>query len=596
MKYQTYIAMRPLPQKLWKIGLSFLFGTTVWLFWRIVYPAHLQYHEQYQLFLFDMEYWKERIAIPGGMADYIGEFLVQFYYYAWIGATILALLFIGLQLLTWKLAERQGTAEVYYPLSFLPAIVVWHFMSDENAMLSFIVALLMTLTINYLYTFLHTKWKRATYVLICFPILLWVAGATHLIFMGWIIIGELHTCFKKRKFLQGIGIVVGIFTLKATCTLLISIQVQNPIYQLNGFLGYYRFPAVIPNIEMTIILLFTVLPYLLARLPRTHKHVSLHMALQTMALVTASYPYILSGYNPGKEEAMEYDQLARNQQWHQIIKKAESKSPISPLSVTCLNLALSKTEQLGNRMFEFYQNGTEGLIAKFQRNFVTPLPTGEVLYHLGMINAAQRFVFEAMEAIPNFRKSGRCFKRLAETNLINGQYEVAAKYLRILSKTLFYKDWAKGAMAYLYNEEKINAHPEWGWLRQMRYTENFLSGSYETDILLARLYEQNRQNRLVFEYLLAYTLQKRDLKGFMSYYSSDANIDHKSIPRNYQEALAYIWGQTHKDFQNIPWKLSPQIIQDAKEFMRIYISQPNGQQILQTRYKGTFWHYLLFQK
>ena len=25
MKYQTYIAMRPLPQKLWKIGLSFLF-------------------------------------------------------------------------------------------------------------------------------------------------------------------------------------------------------------------------------------------------------------------------------------------------------------------------------------------------------------------------------------------------------------------------------------------------------------------------------------------------------------------------------------------------------------------------------------------
>ncbi|MCS3352947.1 hypothetical protein NXY06_18505 [Bacteroides uniformis] len=57
------------------------------------------------------------------------------------------------------------------------------------------------------------------------------------------------------------------FALKATCTLLISMQVQNPIYQLSGFLGYYRFPAVIPRMEMTIILLFTVLPYLLARLP-----------------------------------------------------------------------------------------------------------------------------------------------------------------------------------------------------------------------------------------------------------------------------------------------------------------------------------------
>lgn len=53
---------------------------------------------------------------------------------------------------------------------------------------------------------------------------------------------------------------VGMFALKATCTLLISMQVQNPIYQLSGFLGYYRFPAVIPRMEMTIILLFTVLP------------------------------------------------------------------------------------------------------------------------------------------------------------------------------------------------------------------------------------------------------------------------------------------------------------------------------------------------
>ena len=113
---------------------------------------------------------------------------------------------------------------------------------------------------------------------------------------------------------------------------------------------------------------------------------------------------------------------------------------------------------MGDRMFEFYQNGTEGLLPEFQRDFTSPLPTSEAYYHLGMVNTAQRFTFEAMEAIPNFNKSGRCFKRLAETNLINGQYEVAAKYLRLLRKTIFYRDWAEDAMTYLYNEEKINAH------------------------------------------------------------------------------------------------------------------------------------------
>ena len=45
-------------------------------------------------------------------------------------------------------------------------------------------------------------------------------------------------------------------------------------------------------------------------------------------------------------------------------------------------------------------------------------------------------MFEAMEAIPDYKKSGRAYMRLAETNLINGQYAVAAKYLRALQHYL----------------------------------------------------------------------------------------------------------------------------------------------------------------
>ena len=51
--------------------------------------------------------------------------------------------------------------------------------------------------------------------------------------------------------------------------------------------------------------------------------------------------------NPDKEEAMKYDYLTRMKQWNQIIKAAENKEPNSPFSVTCLNLALAKTGQLG---------------------------------------------------------------------------------------------------------------------------------------------------------------------------------------------------------------------------------------------------------
>lgn len=123
-----------------------------------------------------------------------------------------------------------------------------------------------------------------------------------------------------------------------------------------------------------------------------------------VAVTLFGYYYVAAGCDMDKEEAMEYDQLVRNKQWQEIIEKAEEKSPVSPFGVTCLNLALGKTGQMGDRMFEFYQNGTEGLLPEFQRDFTSPLPTSEAYYHLGMVNTAQRFTFEAMEAIPNFNK------------------------------------------------------------------------------------------------------------------------------------------------------------------------------------------------
>ena len=142
-----------------------------------------------------------------------------------------------------------------------------------------------------------------------------------------------------------------------------------------------------------------------------------------------------------------------------IIQKAEKKHPESPFSMTCLNLALAKQGDLGDRMFEFSQQGTGGLLPAFVRDFTSPLPTAEAYYHMGMVNTTQRYYFEAMEAIPNYQKSARCIKRLAETNIVNGDYKVAEKYLLLLQKTHLYEEWAENAMTYLGNEEKINVHP-----------------------------------------------------------------------------------------------------------------------------------------
>ena len=148
-----------------------------------------------------------------------------------------------------------------------------------------------------------------------------------------------------------------------------------------------------------------------------------------------------------KEETMKYDFHARMKLWNRTIEMADRKSPSTPISVTCLNLALAVTDRMGDRMFNYFQNGPQGLLADFVRDYTSPLSTAEAYYHLGMINTAQRFVFEAQEAIPDYHKSARCYARLAETNLINGDYDVARKYLLPLTHTLFYKKWAESVLA-----------------------------------------------------------------------------------------------------------------------------------------------------
>jgi len=133
--------MNKLINKYWTWALSISLGVSVYLFWAYPYKSVLSYQEQYQLFLFGEDYFLERIALPGGLADYIGEFLTQFYYIPVFGAAILGIIFFCLQRLTWVVCRRCGADTQWFPLSFIPALALWMYMGDENVLLCFAVSL-----------------------------------------------------------------------------------------------------------------------------------------------------------------------------------------------------------------------------------------------------------------------------------------------------------------------------------------------------------------------------------------------------------------------------------------------------------------------
>jgi len=238
-------------------------------------------------------------------------------------------------------------------------------------------------------------------------------------------------------------------------------------------------------------------------------------------------------YNPKTIELLDYDLLVRANRWEQIIRKAEKQQPDLPQSVCATNLALGMTNQMGSRASEFFQNGPEGLFPPFRKDPFSTLTTAEVYFQLGLTNTAQRYYFEAMEAAPNYKKSCRCIRRLAETNLINGQYGVARKYLHILEKTLFYRKWAQRTLSMIETgEASIMKHPLYGRLRRMRLNEDFLYSDQEIDKICGRLLMQNHENVLAMQYMLLYPLLENNYNKFVQY----MHLVRKEVPYNQEFA------------------------------------------------------------
>ena len=470
---------------------------------------------------------------------------------------------------------------------------MWAFLCDENSTLAFLVSVIISLIAALSFRWVYSLTARLFYGVIVLPLLYWCIGGAFYIAVALVVIQALFDegSSSQKGLFAFVLIGISIF-----CPLLAKGWIQYPLSNLLIGIGYYRFPGVIPYIIFIIFALTILIPLLIACLP-SGKQGKRRWIIdgQLVLLISIGVPLINVSKNIDKEEKMEYDYLARKRAWEDIVDKAEKKAPSSPLEVVGLNLALAKTGQLSNRMFEFYQNGTQGLFIEFERDYTSPLITGEVYYHLGMINTAQRHAFEAMEAIPNFRKSVRGFKRLAETNLINGEYEAAAKYINALSKTAYYRKWANHAKTFLYDENKISMNPEWGPLRSLRYPKDFLFSPTEKDMMLGLLLTHNIKNKMAYEYLMAYALLNRDIEAFMKYYPMGRNMGYRQIPKSYQEALAFTWSKQNNSLEGMPWNIAPQVKNSMSDFVRIYTQQQqSAEPQLKEKYGDTYWNYLLF--
>lgn len=571
-----------------------------WLMWWLWCPEMMNYQEQYQLFLWTGSYFAHSMSMVGGLADYASEFLVQFYYVPWIGALTIAVVITLLQVLSGAISlgncHDSRLKLTLWIISLGVSIFVLHFMSDENALLSYPVALLLTCLATWGMQKLPKCSALAFGLILVFgyAALYWCVGPVAMLFLIISIVQRQELRLKLAWLLGGV-----LLACAFTKVLCLTLFTQYPESQLFLGINYYR----VENVHPTVMIYPPLAILLLALIPlfngaKAYRYKGFVLRCRSFFLLVGGAALIAVGYKDEKREIMCYDMLVRQGRWLDIIDIAEKEKPTNDFCLQAVNLALAKTGQLGEKMFEFPQHGMGSLLSKYYRDNTSCLVSAEVFYHLGMVNSAFRYNFDLQESIMNNRKSGRFMKRMAECLIINGKYKAAKKYIDMLSHSLYYSNWAREVKAIIGNEQAIDNHSDYGEMRRLRFKQELLYDYGNLDKIFGLLaLESNGHNRLAWEYFNAAMLLKGDLSTFTGmYHYAQEMFRQAETPLHHQEAIAMFWTFGHQSFEGLPYPVSDGVKQRISAFAQVYAENPNNPKAWMSQFGNTYWAYFILNR
>ena len=131
------------------------------------------------------------------------------------------------------------------------------------------------------------------------------------------------------------------------------------------------------------------------------------------------------------EQVMGMTVEASRENWQKVAELAAKKDLKSEVGTYYYNLANAMLGQLPDRLMDYYQPFERGLFLPVGPKS-TPFQiacAGDVWFALGYMPLAERDAMLGMLFSPAHTGS-RYLRRMAETNLVTGDYEAASKYLR----------------------------------------------------------------------------------------------------------------------------------------------------------------------
>lgn len=593
----------------------------------------LLYYKNPDLFLLDIDFFKSFILYPGGLSDYISHFFYEFYYFSWLGAFIITLLtfFICLNY-SWflgKVIDKQQVGFVRLSnkaLFFIPAffilIIYNQFQSISLVGISFTllftriyiklnqkqplfnILVFIALVAFFSYYFTHSCWLFAGMCAIYEIIknkkyllgLLYLAMAALLLFFIFDYIfylinrNILYTIFSfftpQNLALRAALLIAAALSLFAVC---LKKKSKEGVFCLIVFilviLQFWAEP--LSNKIFYSFILFTPVVLILFNRPKlaiirgyAQKYNNFLFILFLFSLL------LIITFNEDANIFLRINYFSQNKDYEAVLSQAKKAPEELYLKEKSLYQMVFNAlyfagrlpyEQFNYPAFLAYNMPVPQLNPKLIY-YLSPDEISDTCFNLGLINHSEFMSYWALET---GKEPVRAIKQCVLIYMVHSNKEAARVMLNRLKKSMLYREWAKRYLMFLDNPELLEKDP---YLIQVkarmikRYEPGddgllirLARGEYDYEAVYKRLLEEDKNNKMAFEYLMAYYLLEGETEKIVDNIWRLEKFGYAGIPYNYQEAILINMYKTGNINHGLGGrKINPELIEKYNHFDEVF--------------------------
>lgn len=568
-----------------------MFFSCTFIYFRWIADYLLFYQEQQFLFTYTGEYIREFFLKPGGILELSGKFLTQFYADKTLGSILLSGVLTLLVYLFFCIKRKKTESTSFIPLLLLPSSLLLLMQSDYDHLmelnLGFVFVLIVLLIQD---TFLN---RKHYFILIIYPLIYYILGSFAWLFLvihvfTLLISGE-KSRFVNASLIIAEGAIIPLFFKKFIFLGSYSDLYFSPVPFIDDH--FHNILMIVCAIYFLIFTLFR------AKSAKIKSSIFINRSFNLISMVMTllvTFSFLLKHNDSRTGKVIHIEELIYKGKYNEAIDYQEKEASANLLSQYFYNIALTETDQLCDRLFFGRQDfGTGSLL----------LPWGDkhlswgayFFYGAGLANEAERRAYEEMVA---YGKNPQNMTMLIKTNLVNGNYRMADKYIGVLKNTFYYSKEANDFGKLISDTALLLSDADLGGKKKIQPGFDFFIYVDSAENNLPMLINNSINNKKAFEYLMSWLMLNKNVEAVINNASLMKKLGYTRIPRHIEEAILMYNNSTGKypDLEGLT------ITRDSQErfqsYFNAYVKARNNPSSLKERMKigfgNTYWYYYHF--